>query len=130
MSKRITLTEMLQNKQNELEQLQANYNAIVQQANQRITETVQDAEAKISDLNNKIDSLVESHNKELASQKSSTKYYSDRVDTMVRDNKNLQDILDVVPGVVTRYKNPEDKYSEEVPLIVRFASILAAGFNK
>ena len=137
MSKRITMSDQIIELNDQLARVHNDKNMLVAEANKRINEayeegvnSLRDDIRKNEETINSLRELNEKLVKDIESQKSSTKYYSDRNNAMTNDIKNLQDILDVVPGVVARYKNPEDKYSEETPVIVRFASILAAGMNK
>lgn len=94
-------------------------------ANQATQE--QEMAALVIAHNVEVSELTSTHKKAIESKDGSIKYKSDQVSELTEQVNNLQDILDVIPGVMSRKKG-EDSYGAENKCHVRLASVLAQKF--
>ena len=103
-----------------------------------LTQQVEDLKAKIVQQNvefsQKADDHIEElariaveHKKALDSKQSSLEYSQKQRDELMQQRESLQDVLDVIPGVIPREK--EGQYGNTTnSAIVRLASVLASKF--
>ena len=103
-----------------------------------LTQQVEDLKAKIVQQNvefsQKADDHIEElariaveHKKALDSKQSSLEYSQKQRDELMQQRESLQDVLDVIPGVIPREK--EGQYGNTTnSAVVRLASVLASKF--
>ena len=103
-----------------------------------LTQQVEDLKAKIVQQNvefsQKADDHIEDlariaveHKKALDSKQSSLEYSQKQRDELMQQRESLQDVLDVIPGVIPREK--EGQYGNTTnSAVVRLASVLASKF--
>ena len=103
-----------------------------------LTQQVEDLKAKIVQQNvefsQKADDHIEElarvaaeHKKALDSKQSSLEYLQKQRDELMQQRESLQDVLDVIPGVIPREK--EGQYGNTTnSAVVRLASVLASKF--
>ncbi len=94
-------------------------------ANQATQE--QEMAALVIAHNVEVSELTSTHKKAIESKDGSIKYKNDQVSELTEQVNNLHDILDVIPGVMSRKKG-EDSYGAENKCHVRLASVLAQKF--
>ena len=129
---RVTMSEQLTTANATIERLVDEKNLLVVEANKRIQEAVDtgvnnvaSTEAKYKDDIKCLNQEIELLTKKLSEKETSLSYaYKGREEVQMQINA-LQDILDVVPGVIPR--KSEGDYNDK-SVIVRFASILASKF--
>ena len=104
-----------------------------------LTQQVEDLKAKIVQQNvefsQKADDHIEElarvaaeHKKALDSKQSSLEYSQKQRDELMQQRESLQDVLDVIPGVIPREK--EGQYGNTTnSSVVRLASVLASKFQ-
>lgn len=131
---RVTMSEQLAIANDKIERLVDEKNLLVVEANKRIQEAADQgvtnlarAEAEYEEQYNLLKKEIEALNKKLADKESSYKYLNDSRNELQTQIAALQDILDVVPGVIPR--RGEKDYGDK-SVIIRFASILASKFTQ
>lgn len=105
-----------------------------------LTQQVEDLKAKIVQQNvefsQKADDHIEElsrvaveHKKALDSKQSSLEYSQKQRDELMQQLNSLQDVLDVIPGVIPREKEMSYGGTTTVSAVVRLASVLASKFQ-
>ena len=106
--------------------------AKVSQQDIEFSQTVEDYGFKIKELKSDhaaaIERLIAEHKKALDSKQSSLEYSQKQRDELMQQRESLQDVLDVIPGVIPREK--EGQYGNTTnSSVVRLASVLASKFQ-
>ena len=95
------------------------------------SQTVEDYGFKIKELKSdhieELARIAVEHKKALDSKQSSLEYSQKQRDELMQQRESLQDVLDVIPGVIPREK--EGQYGNTTnSAVVRLASVLASKF--
>ena len=105
-----------------------------------LTQQVEDLKAKIVQQNvefsQKADDHIEElarvaaeHKKALDSKQSNLEYSQKQRDELQQQLNSLQDVLDVIPGVIPREKETSYGGTTTVSAVIRLASVLASKFQ-
>lgn len=118
MGKRITMSDQIIELNDQLARVHNDKNMLVAEANKRINEAYEEGVNSRSDDIRKMEETISSlqdinqkMEKDIASQKSSTKYYSDQVNSLTTQINDMHEMLDLMPDCLPR-KKPDDQYSE------------------
>ena len=108
---RVTLSQQLLQMNDKNTELQNNMNLLVQQANERIQEEINERIRAVKEAQDNAAEEVSKAKKDLETAKGNTKYYSDKNSEFNQQINHLHDLLDLVPDAIPR-KKPDDQYSE------------------
>ena len=117
---RMTLGEQLKQMNDKNTELQNNMNLLVQQANERIQEEINERVRAVKAAEDDAAEEIAKAKKEVETAKSNSKYYSDRNTELTKQIETLHEMIDLIPDVLPRYKDG-DKYNE-YPLASRLMS--------
>ena len=97
------------------------------------SQTVEDYGFKIKELKSghieELARVAAEHKKALDSKQSSLEYSQKQRDELQQQLNSLQDVLDVIPGVIPREKEMPYGGTTTVSAVVRLASVLASKFQ-
>ena len=108
---RVTLSQQIQDVNQKNADLQRDMQALVQQANERIQEEINERIRAVKEAQDNAAEEVSKAKKDLETAKGNTKYYSDKNSEFNQQINHLHDLLDLVPDAIPR-KKPDDQYSE------------------